>query len=72
MIKDKCFDLKWIKEIQKKNERLNPVFIENTIYAFELFSELIKLYNSERLSEISTDNSDKIKPIEFIRGEILK
>jgi len=43
MIKDICFELKWIKEIQKKNDRLNPVFIENTIYAFELLSELTKL-----------------------------
>lgn len=43
MIKDICFELKWIKEIQKRNERLNPVFIENTIYAFELLSELVKL-----------------------------
>ncbi|MDO9578864.1 MAG: nucleotidyl transferase AbiEii/AbiGii toxin family protein [Candidatus Cloacimonadales bacterium] len=43
MIKDKCFELKWIKEIQKKNDRLNPIFIENMIYAFELLAELVKL-----------------------------
>lgn len=43
MIREICFELEWIKEIQKKNEFLNPVFIENTIYAFELLSELVKL-----------------------------
>ena len=43
MIREICFELKWIKEIQKKNDRLNPVFIENAIYAFELLSELVKL-----------------------------
>ncbi len=36
------------------------------------FSELVKLYNSERLSEIINNDSDKIDPIEFICGEIIK
>ncbi len=43
MIREICFELEWIKKIQKMNERLNSVFIENTIYAFELLSELVKL-----------------------------
>ncbi len=43
MIREICFELEWIKKIQKMNERLNPVFIENTVYAFELLSELVKL-----------------------------
>ena len=36
------------------------------------FFELVKLYNSEKLSEIFINDSDKIKPIEFICGEIIK
>ena len=43
MLKEKCFELKWINDIKKNNNQLHSVYVENTIYAFELLSELVKL-----------------------------
>ncbi|KQC06524.1 MAG: hypothetical protein APR54_01610 [Candidatus Cloacimonas sp. SDB] len=43
MVNEKCFELNWINGIKKSNAQLNPVYAENTIYAFELLSELVNL-----------------------------
>lgn len=42
MIKEHCFEKEYIRNLRKVYKKANPVFVEKTIYAFELLSLLIK------------------------------
>jgi len=82
LIRDKTDSIDFIENAEKIDKVLNARFPYHLIPLLKrinkeekddnFFSELVKLYNSEKLSEIFINDPGKKEPIEFICGEIIK